>query len=130
MLALNQENYAYIKIPSFSDSSLLENFTQYIATLKKLNQTRKLLKSIFNNFDTFVLINNLNNSERIDQFLLALEDVSEINEALLETHIFSQWHLYPLYYLVDKIEDWNMATQGLLTGLEAELKHEQTLNEH
>jgi len=130
MLALNQEDYSYIKIPSFSDTSLLENFTQYIATLKKLNQTRKLLKSIFNNFDTFVLLNNLNNSERIDQFLLALEDVSEINEALLGTHIFSQWHLYPLYYLVDKIEDWNMATQGLLTGLEAELKHEQTLHEH
>lgn len=130
MLALNQENYAYIQIPNFSNTSLMQNFTKYITTLKKLNQTRKLLKSIFTHFDTFVLINNLNSSEKIDQFLLALEDVSEINEELLETPILSQWHLYPLYYLVDKIEDWNMATQGLLTGLEAELKHEKTLNDN
>jgi hypothetical protein len=130
MLALNQENYSYIQIPNFSDTSVLQNLTKYIKTFKTLNQARRLLKSIFNNFDTFVLINNLNNSKTIDQFLLNLEDITESNEELLETHILSQWHLYPLYYLVDKIEDWNMATQGLLTGLEAQLKHKNTLNDN
>ncbi len=124
MIALEQQNYLYIDIPSFSDSSFIKTINQYITTFQKLNQTRKFLKSIFQNFDTFVIINSLNSSERIDHFLETLEDITDINEDILENNIFSQWHTYPLYYLVDKIEDWNMATQGLLTGLDARLKHQ------
>ena len=124
MIALEQQNYLYIDIPSFSDSSFIKTINQYITTFQKLNQTRKFLKSIFHNFDTFVIINSLNSSEKIDHFLETLEDITDINEDILENNIFSQWHTYPLYYLVDKIEDWNMATQGLLTGLDARLKHQ------
>jgi len=124
MVALEQSPFR-IEIPNFKDSSFLSAIDKYITNLKRFNSIRGFLKNLFINFDEYIAMNQINSIEKIENILDTLDAVSEATNELLEDKHFKKWYMYPLYYTIDRVEDWNMALQGLLTSLEAQIAHKQ-----
>ena len=125
MLAIDQNyfssNFNYFEASTTKEHSFMDNIKTYAEILKQLHTFRKVLKSNFNNFDTYVLINKLDNMEKIDSMLINLEDLSEFTNDILENKDYKSWVMFPMRYMVDKVEDWNMALQGLLLSRQAHL---------
>jgi len=125
MLAIEQNYFSssfnFFEASTHKEHSLMENIKSYAQVITRLHTLRKLLKSNFNNFDTYVLINKLDNMEKIDSMLINLEDLSEFTNDILESKDYQAWSMFPIRYMVNKIEDWNMALQGLLLSRQAHL---------
>jgi len=125
MIAINQNyfslNFNYFEPSSTKEHSFIENIKVHAEILKKLHTFRTILKSNFNNFDTYVLIGKLDSIEKIDEVLITLEDLSEFTNNILENDDYKSWANFPMRYMADKIEDWNMALQGLLLSRQAHL---------
>jgi len=116
-----QSNYLDIELPSLKVGSIFKVISRYITMFKTLNGIRKMFKLQFNNFDFYIMAYELDTIEKVDNMAIKLENISDIHNNLLENEDLKKWYYYPLYYLVDRIEDWNMALQGLLSALEIEL---------
>jgi len=121
MVALEQNKLFHIDLPNFKGSSIFKAVNIYITLLNKLNAMRKLYKYQFNHFDEFVIAYKIDNTDRINNLLDRLDDVSTEMNHLLEAKELQGWYMYPLYYLADRVEDWNMALQGLFSALEADI---------
>lgn len=126
MIGINQ-NYFSLNFNYFEPSttteehSFIKSIKIHAEILKKLHTFRTILKSNFNNFDTYVLIGKLDSVEKIDEVLINLEDLSEFTNDILENKDYKSWANFPMRYMVDKVEDWNMALQGLLLSRQAHL---------
>ncbi|MBU1666937.1 hypothetical protein KKC13_00840 [bacterium] len=125
MIAINQ-NYFSLNFNDFEATatnkhSFIENIKVRIELFKKLHTFRAILKSNFNNFDTYVLIGKLDSIEKIDEVLITLEDLSEFTNDILDNKDYKSWANFPMRYMANKIEDWNMALQGLLLSRQAHL---------
>jgi len=131
MVAVQQHNYLDIELPTLKVGSIFKVISVYITMFKTLNSMRKILKFQFNNFEAFIKIYNLDTPDKVDNILIKLENMSEQHNLSLDNTLLNKWYAYPLYYLVDRIEDWNMALQGLLMSLDVELVHqEKQLNDN
>ena len=114
-------NFNYL-MPSFNyKNSLTEKSKNYIKLFKELYTLRSILKKYFDNLDTFLLINKFNTLEKIDDVLISLENLSELTNEVLESEKIKKWYNFPIYYITDKVEDRNMALQGLLLSKQAHL---------
>jgi len=125
MVAVNQNyfnlNFDYY-LPSFEqNNSFLKRIKENIQLFKELYTLRKILKSYFDNLDTFLLIHKLDTLEKIDEVLISLEELSDLSNEVLETTEINRWYNLPIRYMVDKLEDRNMALQGLLLSKQAHL---------
>ncbi len=128
-MVATQQNYLDIKLPTLKVGSIFKAIDKYITMLKTLNSIRKIYKLQFNNFKFYIMAHNLDTIEKVDNMAIKLEGLSDIHNNLLEDTELQRWYAYPLYYLVDRIEDWNMASQGLLMSLDVELmKKDKQLN--
>ncbi len=131
MVAIQQPNYLNIELPTLKVGSIFKVISAYITMARTLNSMRKILKFQFNNFEAFIKIYNLDTPDKVDNILIKLENMSEQHNISLNNALLNKWYAYPLYYLVDRIEDWNMALQGLLMSLDVELVHqEKQLNDN
>ena len=125
MVAVNQNyfnlNFNYY-LPSFEqNNSFVKRIKENIQLFKELYTLRKILKSYFDNLDTFLLIHKLDTLEKIDEVLINLEELSDLSNEVLETKEINKWYNLPIRYMVDKLEDRNMALQGLLLSKQANL---------
>ena len=125
MVAVNQNyfnlNFNYY-LPSFEqNNSFVKRIKENIQLFKELYTLRKILKSYFDNLDTFLLIHKLDTLEKIDEVLISLEELSDLSNEVLETTEINRWYNLPIRYMVDKLEDRNMALQGLLLSKQANL---------
>ena len=125
MVAVNQNyfnlNFNYY-LPSFEqNNSFVKRIKENIQLFKELYTLRKILKSYFDNLDTFLLIHKLDTLEKIDEVLINLEELSDLSNEVLETKEINKWYNLPIRYMVDKLEDRNMALQGLLLSKQAHL---------
>jgi len=68
-----------------------------------------------------LLIHKLDTLEKIDEVLINLEELSDLSNEVLETKEINKWYNLPIRYMVDKLEDRNMALQGLLLSKQANL---------
>jgi len=125
MVAVNQNyfnlNFDYY-LPSFKqNSSFVKRIKENIQLFKGLYTLKKILKSYFDNLDTFLLIHKLDTIEKIDEVLIGLEELSDLSNEVLESKEINRWYNLPIRYMVDKLEDRNMALQGLLLSKQAHL---------
>ncbi|CAA6802569.1 MAG: Unknown protein [uncultured Sulfurovum sp.] len=114
-------NFNYFEPTNTEKYSLVKSISTYIELLRGLHTLKKVLKSNFNNFDTYLLVNKLNTIETIDNVLINLEDLSEFTNEVLNKQELQTWSSFPIRYMTDKVEDWNMALQGLLLSKQAHL---------
>ena len=107
------------------NSSTLEYTKSYLTLLHKLYRLQKILKSNIDNLNEYLTINQLYNIEKIDEILIGLEDLSELTEEILTTDNSKYWTNYPIWYMVDKLEDANMTLQGLLLSTQSHLSEDK-----
>ena len=137
MIAINQ-NYFSLNLnfdfdnfkKEYEDSSFLNYAKIYTQVIRKLYTLRKILKSNFDNFDTYLMINKLDTVEKIDEVLQNLEDLTEFTEGVLESNKLKSWSYRPILYMIDSVEDANMALQGMLLSKQAHLVHDKELDDH
>ena len=107
------------------NSSTLEYTKSYLTLLHKLYRLQKILKSNIVNLNEYLTINQLYNIEKIDEILIGLEELSELTEEILTTDNSKYWTNYPIWYMVDKLEDANMTLQGLLLSTQSHLSEDK-----
>ena len=126
MIAVNQNyfnlNFDYY-LSSFNqkNNSFVQIIKENINLFKDIYTLKKILTSYFDNLDTFLLIHKLDTLEKIDDVLISLEELSDLSNEVLETKEINIWYNFPIRYIVDKLEDRNMALQGLLLSKQAHL---------
>jgi len=122
MIAIPQNQFS---IDLDLGSSTLEYTKSYIALLHKLYTLRKILKSNLDNLDTYLTINQLYHVEKLDEILIGLEELSDFTQEILNTHKLKHWTNYPIYYMIDKLEDANISLQGLLLSTQSHLTQDE-----
>ncbi|KIM10076.1 MAG: hypothetical protein KU38_08075 [Sulfurovum sp. FS08-3] len=126
MVTVNQNyfniNFDYI-LPTFNHKSLLDRVQKYVTLYKEINALKNTLKSYFDNIDNYLLINKLNSVDKIDEVLINLEDLSEFANEILDNQELKRWYNAPLSHALNKLEDRNIALQGLLLSKQAHIKH-------
>jgi len=85
----------------------------YVELYKIISELSYVLCCYAENLDTLLLINELDTVEKIDEVLISLENLSEINNELLESDNL------PFKHILNKLEDNNMLLQGLLLSSQA-----------
>jgi hypothetical protein len=123
MLAINQNyfssNFTYFEPTTKENSSIFSYLSSYLNVVKELHTLKKVLKSNFDNFETYLLVNKLNTVEEIDKVLINLEELSDFTNEILDKEELQTWLNSPIRYMINKVEDWNMALQGLLLSKQA-----------
>jgi hypothetical protein len=107
------------------NSSTLEYIRSYLALFHKLYTLCKILKSNFKNINEYLTINQLYNIEKIDEVLIGLEELSDLTEEILTTKKFKSWINYPIWYMVNRLEDENMRLQGILLSTQSHLSEDK-----
>ena len=116
--SLNFEDY----LPNFKQhSSFIKRVKENIKLFKDIYTLKEILKDYFDNLDIFLLLNRLDTLEKIDEVLISLEELSDLTQKVLDTKDINIWYNLPIRYIIDKLEDRNMALQGLLLSKQAHL---------
>lgn len=128
MIALNHNHSSFYNdsLMSFFNrqNSLKEFVHSYVKVIKQLRRLDSYLDNYIENLDINLELNGIDTVNKIDDFLIRLEQLTEINEQFLSDEELDTWYYYPIRYLLDKVEDSNYSLQGLLSSKQAELSHD------